>query len=593
MMTKLLRVLIDKLRDGAPSPSTWMVSEGLRLPLVALVVVSPFLLSGPIRAVTSLPLPWSLALAVGFVGAVVALLWPCLRAQLRAANAPTGWVAEALGLLLAATAVWALYARDFGGFPNLDGWDGGSHVLIKDQFATEVPALYNGQVAHYAFAWWIEKLFRVDSFRSFTVAFYVAVVATVWIPFGIACTLVREQSGSRRFAHLGGLGVAALGTVAILWLVVLPLLHYNQAAGYYVHVFGLLPLVGLWAADALIRLQRWRVLALGCGFVLLRYTYGLNLADAAIAVAGVLLVEGFAGRWRILQGLIVVGFGVAIAMIIPELRPVFRMWGGMQRFDVDKLLAADVWAVAVGGACLLLAVRPALPLHWLRSPLARAVRLPLFFGLASSVLVGVLRRGPRVQYYYVTKYQVWAVMVLAGVVVVLLAHLATDWLARASWRRLGLWLRTALVVVLLATVPARWNSLFDGYRTSLRERVWHHGPTYKYLHALADVEAIARIKTVLAAEHKQFGGYLTAFFPMFSFMNATLGYHAGRQDFFPPLTEPGRCVFWVTGARDIYRLGPAEKVDALRAAIATPTSPCVEYPVPWKATPQSLCYRCY
>jgi hypothetical protein len=80
---------------------------------------------------------------------------------------------------------------------------------------------------------------------------------------------------------------------------------------------------------------------------------------------------------------------------------------------------------------------------------------------------------------------------------------------------------------------------------------------------------------------------------MFSFMNGTLGLHSGRQEFFPPTTLPGTCAFWVSRERDIYRLGPADKLDALRSNVAAAGSTCAEYPVPWKTTPQSLCYHCY
>jgi hypothetical protein len=80
---------------------------------------------------------------------------------------------------------------------------------------------------------------------------------------------------------------------------------------------------------------------------------------------------------------------------------------------------------------------------------------------------------------------------------------------------------------------------------------------------------------------------------MFSFMNGTLGRHTGFQEFFPPAVEPGACVFWISRERDTFRLGPADKLDALRNAAAAAGRTCAEYPVPWKTTPQSLCFHCY
>jgi hypothetical protein len=592
-MKRVLRQLAERLHASSPPPDQWVDVPAPWTPVLLLAAILPLVLSGPIRAVTALSLPLSLGLALVIYAATVRAVWPWLRSCGSWLRSPRTWGIEGVALLPVGFAIWALYVRDFGGFPNLDGWDGGSHVLVKDQFAAIAPASYHGQVAYHAFVWWLEKIFRVDSFRSFTVAFYVTVTAVVALPLGITCAVVRAETTSSRPALITGIVATGLGTVGVLWLTVLPLLHYNQAAGYYVHVFGLVPLVGLWAADALIRLPSLRVAALLGGFVLLRYTYSLNLADAALAVAFVLLVEGFRGRWRVVQGLVVAGLGVAVFLVVRELRPIFQVWGGMQRFDVDNLLRADRLVIGAGTAYLLLSSWQGLPLAWLRSPLARALRFPLSFALASSVLVWILRKGKGVQYYYVTKYQIWACVLLAFVVVILLAHLAVGLAQKTTLRKPSVWLRLALVGGLLATASPLWFRTFVGYRTTLHERMRPHGPTYKYLLALADVEALARIRTILSAEHKQFGGYLTAFFPRFSFMNATLGHHAGRQEFFPPATQPGTCVFWVTPERDIHRLGPARDLDALRSRVAVPESACVEYPVPWKATPQSLCHRCY
>ena len=592
-MKKLLRVLIERLRGGAPSPPSRIDAPGPWLPCFVLALTIPFCLSGAIRASTSLPLSWSLGLVAMMCAGLAFVLWPWLRGFAAGLRGSTGFIVEAAALLPIGFAVWALYARDFGGFPNLDGWDGGTHVFIKDQFAATAPNIYNGQITFHAFAWWLEKIFRLDPLRSFAVAFYVTVTVALGLPVMIAFGMVRGEAGPSRVVVVVGMVATVLGTSGALWLVVLPLLHYNQAAGFYVHVFGLLPLMLLWAADALIRRQPVRVAVLIGGFALLRYTYVLNLADVALTVAFVLLVEGFRGRWRIVQGLALAGLGVAAFVIVAELRPIFLVWGGMQRFDVDSILKADL--LVAGGLCLYAAAASwkGPRSGWLCSPLSRAIRFPLFFGLASSALFSILRAGKGVKYYYVTKYQVWACILLAFALVILVAHLSAVLASRRALRRPSVWLQALIVAALLATVPGIWFGTFAGYRTSLRERMRPHGPPYKYLYALADVEAIARIKTILSAEHKRFGGYLTAFFPRFSFMNATMGRHPGYQEFFPPAADPGTCVFWVTKEDDIHRLGPAEKLDAHRDRVAGPGSVCSEYPVPWKTTPQSLCHRCY
>jgi hypothetical protein len=496
-------------------------------------------------------------------------------------------------LVSVGAAIWALYIRDFGGFPNLDGWDGGTHVLIKDQFATAIPAPYNGQITYHALAWWFEQILGLDSLQSFSAAFYIGVAGAVAFPVTILVSLLKEEMCTPRLSIIVGYVVSLLATLAIFWWVWLPLLHYNQAAGYYAHLFGLWPLGMLWAADAVVRSPLWRVTGLLLGLVLLRFTYALNLADAFVAVAFVLLLQGAPGRWRIIVSALAIGLGVAAWLVLSQLRPVFRIWGGIQRFTVDEILRADLFLAGGGIVYAVLGSLTRRPREWANSQLVRALRFPILFALAGSSFLPLLRTGPGVKQYYVTKYLVWSCMLLAFALVFMLAHLSMALLRKSAFRSITVWLRVALLASLCAIVPGVWQKTFAGYRETFQERLLAKGPPYRFLRPLGDAPTISRIKKTLSAEHKAFGGYLTAFFPTFSFMNATMGYHTGVQDFFPPLTTPGHCVFWVTKERDTYRLGPAQKLDAIRDRVASAGATCTEYSVPWKSTPQSLCYHCY
>jgi hypothetical protein len=327
--------------------------------------------------------------------------------------------------------------------------------------------------------------------------------------------------------------------------------------------------------------------------VLVRYTYSLNLADLSIAVAGLLLLDESRGWSRAGQAVLAAGLTVAAFWIASRLAPVFRIWGGMQGYAVKDLLRADLMLLA---ALLLYAATQGFGSGWrafLGSPLTRALRFPVFFAAANAAFFTHFRQGGKVQYYYPTKYQMWACMLLASALVLVLAHLATSSWRKGAWRSPRTWLGIAIAATALATVTPIWLKTFSGYRTTLFERMRPHGPPYTFLRPLADVEGLARIEAILASEHKRFGGYLTSFFPMFSFMNGTLGRHTGFQEFFPPAVEPGACVFWISRERDTFRLGPADKLDALRNAVAAAGRTCAEYPVPWKTTPQSLCFHCY
>ncbi|MGD0836996.1 MAG: hypothetical protein ABSB49_10185 [Polyangia bacterium] len=555
-----------------------------------LVLTAPLICAGPIRCDTGLSLPTSFVLACLLCAG---LAWLCyVRKGSRAWRLdPTRLLlTEAAALLLAGFATWALYNRDFDGFMNLDGWDGGTHVFIKDQFAQRFPAIYNGQVAYYGFAWLIERIMSVSSFRSFALAFYVTVVGSATLPWAVTSVAI----SCRTWPKLAlGTAVATLASVGVMLVVILPLLHYNQAAGYYVHTFGLLPLLGLWLADARIRSPLLRLAALGVGVLMVRYTYSLNLADTSVAVAAVLLVDETRGWRKVGHALVAVGLTAAAFWVATQIAPIFRIWGGMQGYSTAELRKADMMLL---GGCVLYLATQGYGSRWrplLASPIVRAVRFPVFFAAANAAFFTHFAQGKGVQRYYPWKYQMWACTLLALALVVVLAHLAVGLGRRGALRSPRTWLGLLAVGAALTLVTPIWVTTFSGYRKTLFERMRPHGPPYQFLRPLADPGAMARIEAILAAEHKRFGGYLTAFFPMFSFMNGALGRHQGTQTFFAPAREPGTCVFWVSRERDIYRLGPAHDLDVLRAAVSAEGRTCTEYPVAWKTTPQSLCYHCY
>ncbi len=528
----------------------------LLIPL-ALVAPLPFLISGLLRAVSTLSLPVSLGIALIPCALAVFLFLPRLRYRMPRWRSPSAWTPEIVTLTLVGTAIYGLYIRDFGGFPNLDGWDGGTHVAAKDVFATVLPNAYNSQVAYYAFAWWLEKLLGLNSLQSFAAAFYVGLAGTVAFSSALMLVVLRAEDSESRASVAVGVGVSVAATLGIFWLVWLPLFHYNQAAGYYAHLFGLWPLAMIWAVDALVRPPLVRVVLLLSSLVLLRYTYALNLADAFVATAFVLLLEGGRRHWRIVHVVLSAGLAAAAWYILSQLHPVFRLWGGMQRYSVDEILRANL--VLIVGEVLyvvLASVGRSSLRTWAHSALARALRFPVLFASLGCLFLPILRRGPRIQYYYVTKYPVWACLLLAFGLVIVVAHAAMTVFQPASLRRFTVWLRVALIAVLLAVVPSIWQKVFVGYRETFQERLLAHGPPYRFLRPLADTETINRIKTTLANEHKVFGGYLTTFYPMFSFMNATLGQPLAPPEYVSSVTPPGHCIFWISRERDTYRLGP-------------------------------------
>ena len=188
-------------------------------------------------------------------------------------------------------------------------------------------------------------------------------------------------------------------------VVILPLLHYNQAAGYYVHTFGLLPLLGLWLADARIRSPLLRLAALGVGVSMVRYTYSLNLADTSVAVAAVLLVDETRrvaeSRARLGRG----GPTAAAFWVATQHRPHFPYLGWHARHSTAELRKADTMLL---GGCVLYLATQGYGSRWrplLASPIVRAVRFPVFFAAANAAFFTHFAQGKGVQRYYPWKYQ--------------------------------------------------------------------------------------------------------------------------------------------------------------------------------------------
>jgi hypothetical protein len=581
--------------QGAPlAPEQWLDSGWPRLPVLALLVFVPLMMAGPIRCVTHLPLGVSVALGVLATALVLAGMRRAIRSSWRGLDGNTAIAVELVALVPIAVSIWALYMRDYGGFPGSEGTDAGSHVDLKNRFLASEPQAYMGFVSLYAVVGFLEKVLRIGSFRAFAICFHLAVVGYVAAPLAVAFTLARARAAGRWLPLAAGLVAAVACELFMLRSVGWVLLSYNQQAGFYAAFFVLLPLMFLWAADVVVRAEPLRLLALTAGVVQLRFTYGLNLPDVMLATALVVLLGTPAGVSSVVQGALALVLGLAAVIGYRKLVPQFDVFGGMARFNLDHVLASHL--VLAGGLILYLylAAQPRAGGESHAASRLRAFRFPVAFALVNAVAFELLRASAK-EYYYLTKYQFASSFLLVGACVVLAWDAATD-LFLAPWRQRGprFWMRMAVAALCLVLVPLPWTKGYSIYRERFTERLQAAGAPYTHFRPVADTGALRRIERTLDARGKKFGGYLTSFFPMFSFMNASLGFHSGKQEFFAPDTSPGHCVFWVRREHDTLRTGPAHVLDGHRAAVAAGfETSCEVYRVRWKDTPQSLCTRCY
>ena len=580
--------------DGAPSdPARWL-EPGLALALLLpLWIALPFALTGPLRALfgcsveAALPLAVVLALLVGLPVLI------CARSRAPLAHR---WAAYLLPLIGALFSVAVLYRREFAGLTNYAGADGGVHVYTKQTFIELSRTAYVGFVSMYSLMFWIERIVRCNVFWSLCAAYYFGVAYVGAIP-AIVALVVLEPFG--RWPWRVGVAVGAVALIAVTFAIVLPQQHYHQTDGFFAHLFALVPLLVAWLIDCVVRARFWRWLGLVAAIVFYRYTYGLNLADMLTAAAVILFADSFGAPTRALVRwslrLAPIPLIAAALFFLRELKPELASYGWIIGYDLPTVLSGELFAVGAMAVVLIAA-------SWLargHRALVRAVRLPLAFAAANAAIADYGWKLPVRQPYYVLKYPVHAVVLSACALVVIVAFLAARLAEAAVARRWRAAVATSVVAVGCAVFAnVQWWKGYLPFQQTFRERVFGHAP-YSVTHPLADLHAWSRIERVLSTEHKQFGGYLTPYWPMFNFMNAALGYYNGGRRFWEhggARFASGYCVFWDHGKVDWWTTSgdmPVPLRNEVAALDARADRACVSYHAPWNhAVERTLCHIC-
>jgi hypothetical protein len=586
---------VDRCQGTPLPPAQWIADGWPRALAVPLLLVLPLLLSGVVRTWLGWSLPRSLVPALALS---IPASWPFFAAwragRDRSSGGALAWIVP---LVVALASVLLLYNRAFAGLVNYAGGDGGVHAHYARLFATDRSELYQGFVSMYALAYWIEQLGRTHIYWAMCGIFYAGVAVVAALPCLVAFAALSSLARSR-VARWAGRIACFVGALATAWYVILPQQHYHQTDGFFVHLFGLVPLFALWLVDATTEARLWRWLWLGGGALVYRYTYGLNLPDLALALSALAVADSFAPgtpawlRWPL--RVTPIGALVAVRVFFRQLKPLLDSYGWIVPYPIATVLLAEALLV------LALGIVVATTLRGRAATAARALRLPLAFVAANWADARYLQHLRPAQPYYFLKYPMHGVVLGAAAVVVvatLVAVLVTDAIVSRP-RRLAAALLGLVALALATRVVQRWRVGFAPLQATFEERVFRQAP-YHSTRPLADLAAWSRIDRVLLREHKQFGGYVTSYWPMFHFMNAAFGYYNGGRQFWERgfvKNEPGYCVFWDRGKVDWWS-APSDLTPALSSNLLilehNGAQECIGYRAHWNTSVERmLCYAC-
>lgn len=590
--------------ESQPSPPLAVRPRGIGpLCFLLLAWLLPAALASVLRANLGLPL-WPGAV----VGVLLAafLTWTVLSALRPWPNhAPLAllqalYVAAALGL------TWRMLGIPvMEGLASTGGGDAGNHAALRADFVTRVPGTYQGFTLFHTVTHGLEKLFGLDAFTSFRAGFYlVPAVLALALVAGLEVVTVRRWGTAR--AALAAQAALLVATAALWPLLLLRLLHYHQAEGFYAHLFGLVPLVLAWLAYGLPRSALARCAALALFTVFYRHTYGLNLGDFLFTCGVLVLLEGRGlppklrhAAWPV--GLLLLG---AAAYAYWRLLPLAHIGGGFVPHSYERALRVQCWTV-VG----LLVVR-FLPPRGEEAVERRLLDFALLFaGVNAAVQLAYLSARLPIEYYFL-KYGFHAVVLLQAVLLLIASSRVGALLVPAKAPRARAWSvgLAVLVAVMLVEVTRGWGRAFRVYDASFEERV-RGQPPFQYLEPLEDRGATAIVREVLRGNGKRFGGLLSPSWPQVNFANVDLGWvpddwqaHNGHWLVFEngAVREgPDTCVFWQASEADQagYQRITTEGYPRLEARVRQlqerSDKVCRDYPAPWRADGRrTLCYRC-
>lgn len=558
----------------------------------ALALLLAFIFSGPVRATLSTNMVTSYWVA--FTGTIL-LMWSW-RPQIKLPS-KNFWLCFCLPFtLLTVFAIWKLYNPHLYGFPTVGGGDAGNHVKFENAFSAFDPKVYKGFVSLYSLVFWLKTLFKLDDFEAYRLVFYSLILFLNTFVVGAFYSISKDVLNFKSKTLVTAVFVGA--SLVVFNTIVLPLLHYFQADGFFSQLFGLVPILSTVFVFAFCcTTSVTRIVTLMVGLVLFRFTYGLNLGDLFFTSAVLIYSESkqnTLARFKLaFKVLATCCFVVSIACYT-MIFPLLSTYGAFAR----QLLGYEVVSLYLLALVLLFAANK---LKENPSTITSEIRYYEFVGWfgvasASAITLGVLSSPS--EYYYLHKYSFYALLLVPTAVVVLFATSCARFVFDSKIRKFSL-SRIAVVsaLVLAASIP----SLFKSHKSKIltyRERVHGAPPFQGVLQPLVDQNAKQFISNTLAQRKKEFGGFLVASWPMANFMNAIFG--RGEESIYENGTlqmSTGNCVFWKSGAAEQRRIELANRPGWNAVYInleSTDSKKCSQYQEPaFGNVPQTICALCF
>ncbi len=438
------------------------------------------------------------------------------------------------GLLAAAL----LFHPRFEGMPSVGGGDAGNHLSIHHHFLHDNVKTYFGFAAGYALMGLLEAL-HFDTFEAFRAVWYLVFFSVSGV-FGFFCASLQKNKAA----------VLAIAFTASWFLFVGPEIHYQQADGFFAHAYSMALLLTFVVAAQFIE-TRWLIAVSMAFFAALRFSYGLNLGDVALALSVAFAFLPLPKKIRFSAAALMLIVGIAAWV---NLWPIFEDTGSM----VEPRFKMRLLGTALSGVALLI----------LRRRFAASQRFVFDFVAALcllSVATDLLIWTRYVPRYYFFKHQ--TLPALAGLLALFGAMGSLEWQPQKPW---AFFLLTALVVA--AQGRASWPNSGSFY-----ERVFRSAQP-KRIYPLTFRGVERQIEAVTLQERLPVSGVVTSDWHRYTFWNGrfdafdVFAYGAGYfPNAIPQRTDA--CHFWVDAA-------------------APSDSRCTQVSDPTQVEPIVVCWKC-
>lgn len=601
------------------------MDEQKNIPLTGLIIFLFFIaviLSGIFRILLSVSIENGLIFSVGVIFLFCILYFR--KNTYRKLNVTLLILFGILFILCLYYAYRKLYNPLYDGMVTVGGGDVGLHVMFKRNFINVNPQEYHGFIFFYCFVYWIETFFKFNAFESFRLAFFTVVGCSIGTGILILHKLSSKEMSMRTIFYS-----IIVFSVYIYYAgekILFPLFHYNQADGFYPHLFAVLTFLGGIYFYTILEKRIYRLLSLVLFCFFYRFSYGLNLGDCILLTAILFYWEssGIAnGKEKHLTKIFSYGL-FCVALFI-----YYYLYSNHLHLHVASIRHPDLEYMAVGlGSMLAMNLCAFIQQKYFSIQKITAFnRLLLFsfFSLLISILFYLLTNILKmsINYYYIKYYfhAVIAGVIMSSVIVPvatalflsdisflfdkmkfsgLLLHIKDDAVIRKIITNNLINTGIMILLLIFANLSMNYfNRAYYPYVITYNQQK-QKNPDNLIVEPLADLKAWNYIDQVIKKGNK-FRLFITPAWPQFMLANANFSENAYWKYYVYPdeLQDKSGCTFWSSGddADEKYKI-VEKKYNAIILPVIKKLDSddkkyCWDYKTRWSKNNSKLCYSCY